>query len=170
MKAIVLRTHRRPEELKLEEIPRPSAALDKALVRVRVCGVCHLDLILRSGMRARLTLARVLDHELAGESVEIGACVTDFSPGDRVASFNVQACGQCAWCRKGRPPVGMHAATSGKCGTVVTPNLSRCLTRASSEFPRGSPWITPASLPAASGPHTKRSVGSGESARRRLWS
>ena len=66
MKAIVLRTYGGPEELKLEEIPRPSAAPDEALVRVCVCGVCHLDLILRSGMRARLTLPRVLGHELAG--------------------------------------------------------------------------------------------------------
>jgi D-arabinose 1-dehydrogenase-like Zn-dependent alcohol dehydrogenase len=109
MKAIVLRTYGGPEELKLEEIPRPSPAPDEALLRVRVCGVCHLDLILRSGMRSRVTLPRVLGHELAGEIVEVGAGVTQFSPGDRVASFNFQACGQCVSCHKGRPSLCLHA-------------------------------------------------------------
>jgi acryloyl-coenzyme A reductase len=108
MKAVVLRAFGGPEELKLEEIPRPTPAPDEVLIRIRACGVCHLDLIIRSGMRSRATLPRIIGHELSGEIVEVGAAVKDFSPGDRVASFNFQACGECVWCRRGRPSLCFH--------------------------------------------------------------
>ncbi|MBI2164092.1 MAG: alcohol dehydrogenase catalytic domain-containing protein, partial [candidate division NC10 bacterium] len=108
MKAVVLRAYGGPEELKLEELPRPTPASDEALLRVRACGVCHLDMIVRSGMRSRPKLPLVLGHELSGEIVELGAAVTDFAPGDRVASINYQVCGECKWCRVGRASLCMH--------------------------------------------------------------
>lgn len=109
MKAVVLRAFGEPEELRVEEVPRPSPGPNEALVRVRACGVCHLDLILRSGMRSRVTLPRILGHELAGEVVEVGSGASEFSPGDRVASFNFQSCGRCSACRKGRPSLCRQA-------------------------------------------------------------
>lgn len=108
MKAVVLRAYGGPEALKLEELPRPTPAPDEALLRVRACGVCHLDMIVRSGMRSRLTLPLVLGHELSGEIVEVGSAMTDFTPGDRVASINYQVCGECKWCRVGRASLCMH--------------------------------------------------------------
>jgi D-arabinose 1-dehydrogenase-like Zn-dependent alcohol dehydrogenase len=108
MKAVVLRAYGGPEALKLEELPRPTPAPDEALLRVRACGVCHLDMIVRSGMRSRLTLPLVLGHELSGEIVEVGSAMTDFTPGDRVASINYQVCGECKWCRVGRVSLCMH--------------------------------------------------------------
>jgi len=103
MKAVVLESFGGPEVLRLREVPRPVPAPDEALVRIRCCGVCHLDLILRTGMRSRLKPPRIIGHELAGEVVEVGANVRGFAPGDRVASFNFQACGHCDDCRRGRP-------------------------------------------------------------------
>ncbi len=108
MKAVVLHAYGGPEELKVEEVPQPTPTPEEALVRIRACGVCHLDMIVRSGMRSRATLPRIIGHELAGEVVEVGPAVKDLSPGDRVASFNFQACGECEWCRRGRPSLCVH--------------------------------------------------------------
>ncbi|MDB5850758.1 MAG: hypothetical protein JWP29_4510 [Rhodoferax sp.] len=103
MKAIVIDDFGGPEVLQLQHVPRPAPGPDEALVQIKCCGVCHLDLILRSGMRSRVKPPRILGHELAAEVVEVGANVTDFVPGDRVTSFNFQACGHCADCLRGRP-------------------------------------------------------------------
>jgi D-arabinose 1-dehydrogenase-like Zn-dependent alcohol dehydrogenase len=103
LKAVVLREYGGPENLRLEDLPRPAPAAEDVLVRVEACGVCHLDVIVRSGMRSRATLPLVLGHEIAGEVVDAGAAVTGFGQGDRVASITYQACGTCRCCRTGRP-------------------------------------------------------------------
>ena len=103
MKAVVLNAFGGPEVLEYSEVARPVPGPDEVLVRIQCCGVCDLDLILRSGMRSRVKPPRILGHELAGEVIEMGSGVKGFAPGDRVASFNFQACGQCADCRRGRP-------------------------------------------------------------------
>jgi acryloyl-coenzyme A reductase len=103
MKAIVIDEFGGPNVLQLREVVRPSPGPHEALVRIKCCGVCHLDLILRSGMRSRLKPPRILGHELAAEVVGVGSDVKDFLPGDRITSFNFQACGTCADCLRGRP-------------------------------------------------------------------
>lgn len=103
MRAIVMQAFGVPTVLRAQEVQRPTPGPTEALLRIRCCGVCHLDLILRSGMRSRVTLPRILGHELAADVVEVGAEVRDFAPGDRVTSFNFQACGHCTECRRGRP-------------------------------------------------------------------
>jgi acryloyl-coenzyme A reductase len=103
MKAVVLNEFGGPEVLQIEDRPRPRAGTGEVLVQIKCCGVCHLDLILRSGMRSRVKPPRVLGHELAAVVAEVGAGVEDFAVGDRVASFNFQACGTCDDCMRGRP-------------------------------------------------------------------
>lgn len=103
MKAVVLKTFGGPEVLECTEVPMPAPGAGEVLVRIRCCGVCHLDLILRKGMRSRVTPPRIIGHELAAEVVEPGPGVEGWSRGDRVASFNFQACGGCDECRRGKP-------------------------------------------------------------------
>lgn len=103
MRAVVLNEFGGPEVLCVSEVPRPSPGPGEVLLRIKCCGVCHLDLILRSGMRSRVKTPRILGHELAAEVVTVGSGVEAFVPGDRVASFNFQACGQCKDCQRGRP-------------------------------------------------------------------
>ncbi len=103
MKAVVLDSLGGPEVLRLREVPRPDPGAGEVLVRIQCCGVCHLDLILRSGMRSRVKPPRIIGHELSGVVTEIGAGVTGLAAGDRVVSFNFQACGQCEECRRGHP-------------------------------------------------------------------
>jgi acryloyl-coenzyme A reductase len=103
MKAVVLDAFGGPEVLLVREVPRPAPGPDEVLIRIRCCGVCHLDLILRSGMRSRVKPPRILGHELAAEVVEVGSNVREWVTGDRVASFNFQSCGHCEDCRRGHP-------------------------------------------------------------------
>ena len=103
MKAVVLREFGAPDVLKCEEVKTPTPGPLEVLVKIDCCGVCHLDLILRNGMRSRLKPPRIIGHELAGVVSEVGKDVTDLKAGDRVASFNFQACGKCEDCRRGRP-------------------------------------------------------------------
>jgi acryloyl-coenzyme A reductase len=103
MKAVVLNEFGGPEVLRLQDVPRPAPGPGEVLVQIKCCGVCHLDLILRKGMRSRVKPPRILGHELAGVVTEIGDGVQGFARGDRVASFNFQACGHCADCLRGRP-------------------------------------------------------------------
>lgn len=114
MKSVTLRAFGGPGALVCEEITQPVPGADEVLVKIACCGVCHLDLILRSGLRSRVSLPRILGHELAGDVVETGAKVTDFVPGDRVTVFNFQACGDCHDCRRGHP--SLCRATKGDIG------------------------------------------------------
>lgn len=98
-----MRTFGGPETLVCEEVAIPSFGPTEVLVRIACCGVCYLDTILRSGMRSRVSLPRILGHELAGEVVSTGSDVDGFRAGDRVTVFNFQACGECADCLRGRP-------------------------------------------------------------------
>lgn len=103
MKAVVVNQFGGPEVLHLEDRPIPQPGAGEVLVRIKCCGVCHLDLILRSGMRSRVKPPRVLGHELAAVVTAVGEGVEGFAVGDRVASFNFQACGRCDDCLRGRP-------------------------------------------------------------------
>lgn len=69
------------------------------LLKVRVVGLCGTDLFkLDSGT---LVPGTVLGHELVGEVVSVGAGVTAFGNGDRVAVPHHVACGKCALCLRG---------------------------------------------------------------------
>jgi D-arabinose 1-dehydrogenase-like Zn-dependent alcohol dehydrogenase len=71
------------------------------LIQVKACGVCYLDVIVRSGMRSRAKLPLTLGHEISGVVVEAGPGAMLFKAGDRVASTYRIACGHCRYCRGG---------------------------------------------------------------------
>lgn len=103
MKAAVLAGFGGPEVFSCTEVTRPEPGEGEVLVRIRCCGVCHLDLILRKGMRSRVKPPRIIGHEIAGDVVALGAGVRGLRVRDRVASFNFQACGACPECARGKP-------------------------------------------------------------------
>lgn len=71
-------------------------------VRIHYCGICGSDLhAVRESDPGVFPL--VPGHEIVGEVAEIGADVSHFAVGDRVAVGNiVGSCGTCAACRAGR--------------------------------------------------------------------
>lgn len=87
------------DRTRLEERPLMPPRAGELLLKVRVVGLCGTDLFkLDNG---RVEAGTVLGHELVGEVAAIGAGVTDFRDGDRVAVPHHVACGHCALCRRG---------------------------------------------------------------------
>src|ERR1035437_2464051 len=50
MLATVIREHGGPEQLRVEEVPRPAPGPGEVLVRVAACAINHLDIFVRRGM------------------------------------------------------------------------------------------------------------------------
>jgi len=83
----------------LDEIPDPIPAADEVVLRVDYCGICGSDL---HAQHQGFSTGVALGHEFAGEIVELGRDVTDFSVGDRVCvNPNGDWCGRCGFCRAG---------------------------------------------------------------------
>ena len=102
MKAIRINEFGGVDVLQLAEIDPPKPIEGEALLQVKACGVCYLDVIVRSGLRSKAKLPLTLGHEVAGIVSEVGPGVRTLSPGDRVASTYRIACGYCRYCRAGQ--------------------------------------------------------------------
>lgn len=101
-------------ELELEE-PGPG----ELLVRVGAAGLCHSDLSVIDGSRAR-PLPMALGHEAAGEVVALGPHVDDVAVGDHVVLSFVPACGGCAFCLAGRAALCEPGAAANGAGTLLS--------------------------------------------------
>src|SRR6184192_3324934 len=92
MKAIVCRTHGRPDVLRLEEIDKPIVSADGLLVRLHASSINPVDFfpLSRVAYTARLLSGglkpkpKVLGIDFAGTVESVGEGVTDFRPGDEV--------------------------------------------------------------------------------------
>ena len=106
----------RPLEIAELELDGPGPG--ELLVRVGAAGLCHSDLSVIDGSRPRV-MPMVLGHEAAGEVVEVGEGVADFSLGDHVVMAFVPACGTCEPCRAGRPALCEPGAAANTAGTLL---------------------------------------------------
>lgn len=97
MKAALLRKF--GESLTIADVPLPQPASGEALVKVRACGIDGTDLKLLDGFGYTPDLPFIMGHEIAGEVEAVGAGVSEFAPGDRVAVYNFVTCGRCVYCR-----------------------------------------------------------------------
>lgn len=100
MRAVVIARYGGSLEPASRPIPRPAAG--EVLVRVRASGLCSTDLHLLSGRQTLGELPRVVGHELAGDIVELGKGVRDWSPGARVTAAIDVTCGCCRHCLSGQ--------------------------------------------------------------------
>jgi acryloyl-coenzyme A reductase len=114
MKAMRLHAFGAPDVLKLEHVDPPKPADGEVLIAVKACGVCYLDVIVRSGMRSRAKLPLTLGHEVAGVVADTGARVRRFTIGDRVSSTYRISCGYCRYCRGGNDGVCDHRQGVGE--------------------------------------------------------
>ena len=98
MRAAVLRGQ---EDLRIEDVPIPTAGRGELVLRVGAALTCGTDLkVYRRGYHAKmLTLDRLFGHELAGTVVQVGGGVTTFSLGDRVLPLNSAPCDACFFCQ-----------------------------------------------------------------------
>jgi len=74
-----------PETLRVDDIPVPAPAASEVRIRVEAAGLNFIDTYQRSGLYA-VPLPFTLGAEIAGIVSAVGAGVTEFIPGDRVAT------------------------------------------------------------------------------------
>ncbi|MFD6163487.1 quinone oxidoreductase family protein [Nocardia sp. NPDC060256] len=84
MRAIQVSEHGGPEVLQYVEVPDPQIGPDQLLVDVQAVGINYIDTYIRTG-RYPQAVPYVPGSEASGVVAEIGANVTEFAVGDRVA-------------------------------------------------------------------------------------
>ena len=75
------------------------------LIEVGATGICGSEVHAFKGTHPFRKPPSIMGHELAGRVMEVGAAVTGFEPGDRVAILPYRTCGVCRWCRTGESQV-----------------------------------------------------------------
>ncbi len=86
-----------PNDIRVEEVPRPRAGFGEAVIRITLTTICGTDLhILRGEYPVKPGL--VIGHEPVGVIEELGDGITGYQPGDRVLVGAITPCGQCRAC------------------------------------------------------------------------
>ena len=101
MQALVIHA---PGDLRVEEFETDELSPDQLQVRVRCGGICGSDLhyYQHGGFGTiRIQEPMVLCHEVAGVIEAVGAGVSSFKPGERIAISLSRPCGLCRYCQQG---------------------------------------------------------------------
>ncbi|KQN00134.1 geraniol dehydrogenase [Sphingobium sp. Leaf26] len=99
-----------PFQIERLEIDPPGPG--QVLVRIRACGICHTDMVMRDG-DLPIPFPVVLGHEGAGIVEAVGQDVVHVAPGDSVL-LSFHSCGVCPAC---------HAHQPGYCTDFVSRNF-----------------------------------------------
>lgn len=148
MKAVVFDRHGGPEVLEVRDVPEPVPAPGEALVRVRACGVNHLDLWVRRGLPGVVVqMPHVLGNDVVGEIAALGEGVTGLAAGARTLVHPTLSCGACEACAAGEDnlcrqyDVLGRRRNGGYAGFVTVP-ARNCL-----PYPERLPWEQAAAAP-----------------------
>ena len=91
-----------PYTFESEDIEKPCPTEGQALLKVRSIGICGSDIQMVHGKHKYMTYPVVIGHEVSAVVEEVGAGVSDFTPGDSVTVEPQIFCGKCYPCRTGR--------------------------------------------------------------------
>jgi len=148
MKAVVFDRFGGPEVLEPREVPDPAPKADEVLVEVRACGINHLDLWVRQGLRGLdVEMPHILGNDVVGIALEVGAVVRHVEPGDHVLVCPLLSCGVCAQCLAGddnlcrQYDVLGRKRNGGYAERVAVPGVS-CL-----PYPGNLGWTEAAAVP-----------------------
>lgn len=151
MKAVVLDRFGGPEVLEVRDVPTPSPRPDEALVRVRACGINHLDLWVRRGLPGLAPeMPHVLGNDVVGEIAAVGDAVRHLEVGAKTLVLPTLSCGHCASCYAGddhlcREYDVLGRGRNGGYAEFVAVPAVNCL-----PFPDALPWETAAAAPLVS--------------------
>nr|WP_076072473.1 zinc-dependent alcohol dehydrogenase family protein [Sphingomonas montana] len=104
--------------LTIETIDLDPPGPGEVLVRIAAAGLCHSDLSVINGDRAR-PVPMALGHEAAGTVAGLGAGVDDLAIGDPVVMVFMPSCGHCIPCAEGRPALCEPGAAANGHGTLL---------------------------------------------------
>lgn len=99
MKATIFKEHGSVDKLVYTDFAEPEISSSEVLVKVKACGINHLDIWVREGMPGvTLPLPHILGCEITGEIAGIGSAVKDLSIGQRALIAPGISCGKCEFC------------------------------------------------------------------------
>ena len=148
MQAVYFENTGGPDVLRHGERPDPVAGPGEVLVRVRACGINHLDLWVRGGLPGlEIEMPHILGNDVAGEVVAVGAGVRNVAPGDRTLVNPTLSCGTCPACATGddhlcRSYDVLGRRRNGGYAELVTVPAPNCL-----PFPSRLSWEEAAAIP-----------------------
>ena len=90
-----------PKQLEIREIDDPPLPDDGLILSVVACGVCGSDLRRWKEGPPEGVGGAIPGHEVAGVVEAVGAAVTDYAPGDRLALAPDVHCSDCYYCQRG---------------------------------------------------------------------
>jgi len=92
-----------PNDLRVENVPKPSIGKDELLVKVLSASICGTDLRIYHGNHRMYTrdTVRIPGHEVVGNIAQIGENVSGFTLGQRVFCAPNTGCGHCLQCISG---------------------------------------------------------------------
>lgn len=100
MRAVQVPQPKGPFELVERDVPEPQAGWVR--VKVKACGVCHSDSLVKEGQWPGVQYPRVPGHEVIGVVDFVGKNVKRWKPGERVGvGWHGGHCGYCDNCRRG---------------------------------------------------------------------
>lgn len=98
------------------ELSTPKPQGDEVLVRVRACGLNHLDLWVREGLPMVIPMPHIGGCEIVGHVAELGPAADGFEIGQPVMIAPNQGCGVCDACRRGNDPACRKFSIPGEHG------------------------------------------------------
>jgi NADPH:quinone reductase-like Zn-dependent oxidoreductase len=137
-----------PDVLTFGDRPAPSPKPGEALVRVRACGINHLDLWVRAGLKGlEPEMPHILGNDVVGEITELGAGVTHLSAGQKTLVNPTLSCGHCPACANGddnlcRDYDVLGRRRNGGYAEFVCVPAANCL-----PFPENLSWEQAAAVP-----------------------
>ena len=100
------------EDIRYEEIEKPSAKPGCVVIKVKYTGICGSDVPRVNGDACHF-FPNVLGHEFSGVVAEVGEGVTTLKVGDRVAGVPLVPCMKCDDCQKGNYSLCRHYSFIG---------------------------------------------------------
>ena len=148
MRAVVFDRFGGPDVLEAREVPEPAAGPGEVLIDVRACGINHLDLWVRQGLRGLdVEMPHILGNDVVGVVAALGAGVRNVKPGDRVLLCPTLSCGVCPACHAGddhlcREYDVIGRRRNGGYAEKVSVPAVNCL-----PFPENLEWAAAAAVP-----------------------
>jgi len=102
-----------PGDVRLEDVPEPTAGPGEVKLRIRACSTCGTDVKIFKNGHQNMDPPQIMGHEIAGEIVEIGDGVERWQIGDRVQVIAAVPCGKCDECLRGRMTVCPNQTSMG---------------------------------------------------------
>lgn len=100
------------EDIRYEEITKPTPGKGQVLIKVKYTGICGSDVPRVNGDACHF-FPNVLGHEFSGIVEEVGEGVTKLKPGNRVAGVPLVPCMECEDCQKGDYSLCKHYSFIG---------------------------------------------------------